>query len=137
MITTILADDHEDMRSLVRAFLDDEGDIEVVAEASETDVACALSWELKPAVLVLDLNMPGGPSLPAIRAVHQGSPQTAVVILSMQEDRATVTGALEAGALGYVLKQRADTELAQALRSVDQGETFVSAELEKPLLHGH
>lgn len=133
MITTILADDHEDMRTLLRAFLDDEADIQVVGEASETETACVLCWDLKPAVLVLDLNMPGGSSLSAIRAVQQGSPQTAVVILSMQDDRATVAHALETGASGYVLKQRADTELAQALRSVTEGERFVSRELEKPL----
>ena len=83
----------------------------------------------RPAVLVLDLNMPGGPSLPHIPALLESSPETRIVILTMQEDPAFAREALRAGAAAYVLKEAANAELAQAIRQTLEGGTYLQPEL--------
>ena len=95
------------------------------------DVDAAQRYVLghKPTVLVLDLNMPGGSSLDAIPDVADASPDTSVVVLTMQEDPAFAREALQAGARGYVLKQSAGTELVQAIRAAATGGTWLNPEL--------
>jgi two-component system response regulator NreC len=83
----------------------------------------------KPTVLVLDLNMPGGSSLEAMPAIAEASPDTSVVVLTMQEDPAFAREALRAGARGYVLKQSAGAELVQAIRAAADGGTWLNPEL--------
>jgi two-component system response regulator NreC len=80
-------------------------------------------------VLVLDLSMPGEPSLPAIPRILESSPETSIVVLTMQNDPAFARDALRAGALGYVLKEAADSELVQAVRLAAQGRTYLAPEL--------
>jgi two-component system response regulator NreC len=80
----------------------------------------------RPDVLVLDLNMPGPPSLPVIPELAQ---QAAVVVLTMQNDPAFAREALQSGALGYVLKESADAELVQAIRAAAEGRTYLNPEL--------
>jgi two-component system response regulator NreC len=80
-------------------------------------------------VLVLDLNMPGGSSLEAIPKIRETSPDTAVVVLTMQEDPAFAREALRAGARGYVLKHSAGTELVQAIRAAAGGGTWLNPDL--------
>ena len=110
--------------------LEAESDIEVVAEAGDVDEAKRYTLGYKPTVLVLDLNMPGGSSLEAIPKVTETSPDTAVVVLTMQDDPAFAREALQAGARGYVLKHAAGTELVQAIRArraAEPGSTRISA----------
>ncbi len=109
--------------------LDAESDIEVVAEAGDVESAQRYVLGHKPTVLVLDLNMPGGSSLEAIPRVGEVSPETSVVVLTMQEDPAFAREALRAGARGYVLKQSAGTELVQAIRAAAGGGTWLNPEL--------
>ena len=80
-------------------------------------------------MLVLDLNMPGEPSLPAIPALREASPETQIVVLTMQDDPAFAREALRAGALGYVLKEAADAELVEAVRLAAGGDTYLHPEL--------
>jgi two-component system response regulator NreC len=80
-------------------------------------------------VLILDLNMPGDPSLPAIPVFREESPDTRVVVLTMQEDPAFAREALQAGASGYVLKEAADEELVQAVRAAAEGGTYLNPQL--------
>ena len=129
MISIVLADDHAVVRSGLRMLLDAEDDLEVVAEAGDVDAARRTVLGYKPAVLVLDLNMPGGSSLEAIPAMLESSPQTAIVVLTMQEDPAFAREALRAGARGYVLKQAAGAELVQAVRAAAGGGTWLNPEL--------
>ena len=112
-ITIVLADDHSVVRSGLRLLLESEGDMEVVAEAGDVDAARRFVLGHKPTVLVLDLNMPGGSSLEAIPRIAEISPDTVVVVLTMQEDPAFAREALQAGARGYVLKHAAGTELVR------------------------
>jgi two-component system, NarL family, response regulator NreC len=128
-ITIILADDHPVVRSGLRMLLEAEDDIEVLAETGDVDATRRSVLGHKPNVLVLDLNMPGGSSLEAIPAMTESSPDTAVVVLTMQEDPAFAREALQAGARGYVLKQAAGTELVQAIRAASGGGTWLNPEL--------
>jgi two-component system, NarL family, response regulator NreC len=125
-ITIVLADDHSVVRSGLRMLLEAEPDIEVVAEAGDVDAARRYTLGHKPTVLVLDLNMPGGSSLEAIPKIADASPDTSVVVLTMQEDPAFAREALRAGARGYVLKHAAGTELVQAIRAAAGGGTWLN-----------
>jgi two-component system response regulator NreC len=123
-ITIVLADDHPGIRSALRFMLDAEDGFEVVADAGDADSALRSVLCHEPAVLVLDLNMPGElTSLQTIPRVCERSPGTAVVILTMQDDPSFARRALELGALGYVLKDAADAELVRAVRRAADGET--------------
>jgi two-component system response regulator NreC len=125
-IRLVIADDHAVVRAGLRMVLDAEPDLEVVAEAGEIDTARRMVGAHRPDVLVLDLNMPGPPSLPAIPELAE---QTAVVVLTMQNDPAFARRALQDGAKGYVLKESADAELVGAVRAAAEGRTYLNPEL--------
>ena len=129
-ITIVLADDHAVVRAGLRMLLDAEEGLEVVAEAGTADDALRYVLGHKPTVLVLDLNMPGArTSLDAIPDVAEASPQTRVVVLTMQEDPEFARRALSAGAAAYVLKEAADSELVQAVRLAADGQTYLNPRL--------
>jgi two-component system response regulator NreC len=128
-ITIVIADDHAIVRSGLRMLLEAEEDLAVVAEAGDVPSALRYVRAHRPAVLILDLNMPGEPSLPAIETVRESSPDTKVVVLTMQNDPAFAREALRGGALGYVLKEAADSELVEAVRLAAQGRTYLHPEL--------
>jgi two-component system, NarL family, response regulator NreC len=125
----VIADDHSVVRSGLRLVLDAEQGIEVVAEASDVESAMRAVRGYHPDVLVLDLNMPGEPSLEAIPRMVAEAPETAIVVLTMQQDPAFAREALRAGARGYVLKEAADAELVQAVRLAREGRTYLNPEL--------
>jgi two-component system, NarL family, response regulator NreC len=125
-IRIVLADDHAVVRAGLRLVLDTEEDFTVVAEAGEIQTTKSMVAAHRPDVLVLDLNMPGLPSLPAIPELAE---RTAIVVLTMQNDPAFAREALQRGALGYVLKESADSELVQAIRFAAAGRTYLNPEL--------
>ena len=125
-IRLVIADDHAVVRSGLRLLLEAEEGLTVVAEAGEIDTAKRMVAAHRPDVLVLDLNMPGAPSLPAIPDLAE---RTAVVVLTMQNDPAFARQALQAGARGYVLKEAADAELVQAVHAAAEGRTYLNPEL--------
>src|SRR6478752_765203 len=116
MTSILIADDHAVMRSGLRMLLENEDDFEVTAEAGDVDETIRKLKAYKPDVLLLDLHMPGGPSLRAIPEMREVSPTTRIVVLTMQDSAGFVREALRAGALGYVTKEAADTELVAAVR---------------------
>jgi two-component system response regulator NreC len=128
-ITIVLADDHVVVRRGLRLVLESEQGMEVVAEAGDVADALHKVRAHRPSVLVLDLNMPGEPSLPAIPQFLQGCPDTAIVVLTMQEDPAFAREALRSGALAYVLKEAADDELVEAVRAAARGDTYLNPRL--------
>jgi two-component system response regulator NreC len=128
-IRIVLADDHAVVRSGLRMLLDSESDFEVVAEASDVESARRYVHGHRPRVLVLDLNMPGGSSLEAIPVIREESPNTQIVVLTMQQEPAFAREALRAGALGYVLKEAADDELVEAVRRAAVGESYLNPRL--------
>jgi two-component system response regulator NreC len=125
-IRIVLADDHAVVRTGLRMLLEAEPGFEVVAEAGDVDSARRYVLGHHPSVLVLDLNMPGGSSLDAIPEIRAQSPETDIVVLTMQEEPAFARHALAAGATGYVLKRAADSELVEAVRRDDLSEREIS-----------
>jgi two-component system response regulator NreC len=129
VISIVLADDHTVVRSALRMLLEAESDIEVVAEAGTADDALRYVRGHKPTVLILDLDMPGRPSLEVLPEIIDASPDTGVVILTMRSESEFAREALQAGVRGYVLKEAADAELVQAVRSASAGETYLQPAL--------
>jgi two-component system, NarL family, response regulator NreC len=127
--TVVIADDHAVVRSGLKALLDSEPGFEVTGEARDVRSAMTFVRAQCPDVLVLDLNMPGEPSLPAIPELLEASPGTAIVVLTMQNDPAFAREALRAGALGYVLKESANADLVEAVRSATEGRTYLQPQL--------
>lgn len=134
--TIVLADDHTVVRNALRLLLDAESDFEVVAEAGDADTAVRYVRGHKPTVLILDLNMPGRSSLDAVADIHTASPETEIVVLTMQNEPAFARRALQAGVRGYVLKEAADAELVQAVRSAAAGDTYLQPALGARLAAG-
>jgi two-component system response regulator NreC len=127
-VTVVLADDHVVVRSGLKLLLAQAG-MEVVAEAGDVESAVRYVLGHKPDVLVLDLNMPGEPSLPAIPRILEASPQTRIVVLTMQQEPQFAREALTNGATAYVLKEAADDELVQAIHAAREGRTYVNPSL--------
>jgi two-component system, NarL family, response regulator NreC len=128
-ITIVLADDHQVVRAGLRLLLQAEEGFDVVAEAGDVPTTERRVSAYRPRVLILDLNMPGESSLPAIPRLRDSVPETQIVVLTMQNDPAFAREALRAGAIGYVLKEAADTELVQAVRLAAEGRTYLNPEL--------
>lgn len=125
MTTIVIADDHAVMRSGLRMLLEAEDDLEVLAEAGDVDETIRKLKGFKPDILLLDLHMPGGPSLKAMPEIHAASLDTRVVVLTMQNSPAFVREALRAGAFGYVTKEAADTDVVEAVRLAATGQSYL------------
>lgn len=128
-IRLVIADDHRVVRTGLRLLLETEDWIEVVAEADDVESARRYVRMYRPAVLLLDLNMPGEPSLQAIPGLRADAPDTQIVVLTMQDDPAFAREALKAGALGFVLKRSAEDELVEAVRMAAAGEPYLNPQL--------
>jgi two-component system response regulator NreC len=128
-ITVVLADDHAVVRKGLRLLVEAEDGLHVVAEAGTVPDALRMARAHRPRVLVLDLNMPGGSSLEAIPTILEQAPMTAIVVLTMQNDPSFARKALQAGALGFVLKEAADDELLGAVKLAAEGETYLNPRL--------
>ncbi len=124
-ITVLLVDDHEMVRRGVRAFLETQGDITVVAEAGSGEEAVRLAAEHAPDVALMDLIMPGMDGVEATRRLTTRSPRTKVVMLTSYHDDEHIFPAIRAGALSYVLKEVGSEELANAVRKAAAGEAVL------------
>jgi len=129
VVKVVIADDHAVVRSGLRLLLENEDGLHVVAEAGTVPDAMRMVRAHRPRVAVLDLNMPGGSVLEAIPELRTSTPETAIVVLTMQSDPAFARQALQNGALGFVLKEAADEELLEAVRLAAQGETYLNPRL--------
>jgi two-component system, NarL family, response regulator NreC len=128
-IKIVIADDHAIVRRGLRQLIEGEDGFEVVAEAEDVESARRYVRGHSPHVLVLDLNMPGEPSIEAIPKLRSEFPETQIVVLTMQNEPAYARSALGAGVLGYVLKESADAELVQAIRAAVAGEQYLNPRL--------
>lgn len=124
-ITVLLVDDHEMVRQGVRAFLETQADITVVAEAGGGEEAVRKAAEHAPDVALMDLIMPGMDGVEATRRLVNQSPRTSVVVLTSYHDDEHVFPAIRAGALSYVLKEIGPEELADAVRKAASGEAVL------------
>jgi two-component system response regulator NreC len=128
-IKVVIADDHAVVRSGLRMLLEAHEGLHVVAEAGDVPTAMQVIRAHRPTVAVLDLNMPGGSGLEAIPALRESTPETAIVVLTMQDDPAFARQALQEGALGFVLKESADDELLEAIKLAARGDTYLNPRL--------
>jgi len=122
-IRVILADDHAVVRKGIRDFLEEAGDIVVVAEAASGDEALALIREHTPDVAVLDIQMPGRTGIEVTRAVRAEQLRVGVLVLTAYDDDPFVMTALQAGANGYVLKTAEPEDIVAAVRAVHEGKS--------------
>jgi two-component system response regulator NreC len=125
----LLVDDHQIVRQGLRTLLEKEPDMEVVAEAEDGRAAVRLTREVLPQVVIMDVAMPDLNGIEATRQIVHEFPDIKVIALSMHSDRRFVANMLRAGASGYLLKDSAFEELAQAIRTVAANRTYLSPEV--------
>jgi len=122
----LLVDDHKITRQGLRSLLENEQDMQVVAEAEEGRTAVRLAREMVPDVVIMDVSMPDLNGMEAARQIVGDCPDTKVIALSMHSDALFVTEMLKSGAAGYLLKDCAFEELARAIRTVAADKTYLS-----------
>ena len=132
-IRILLADDHTIVRDGLRAILEREPDMAVIAEAADGRECIRLAESSAPDVVVMDLGMPNMNGMEATRRIVSSNPRIGVVILSMHQDESYVLGALKAGAKGYLLKDSMRGEVLQAIRAVHQGRSFLTRKVAQML----
>lgn len=125
-IRILLADDHKIVRDGLRTLIDRQKGMEVVGEAENGRTAVALARKLSPDVVIMDVSMPDMNGIEATRQISRETRGVKVIALSMHSDRRFVTGMLEAGASGYLLKDCAFAELANAIRCVADNKSYLS-----------
>jgi PAS domain S-box-containing protein len=130
----LIADDHDLTRTGLRALLNDDPRLQVVAEARSGDEAVRLAHTVKPDLVLMDMRMPGGDGLEATRAIKLSMPTVAVLILSMFEDADALLEAVKAGAAGYVLKGASETEMRTAIWEALAGDLPVDPGLAREVL---
>ena len=128
-IRIVIADDHAIVRRGLLGLLEQESDLEVVAEAPDLESARRFVRGHHPDVLVLDLNMGGESTIDSIPELRSEFPDTQIVVLTMQNEPAYARLALSSGVLGYVLKESADAELIDAVRAAASGEHYLNPRL--------
>jgi DNA-binding NarL/FixJ family response regulator len=128
-IRVLIADDHTIMRAGLRSLLEKEDQIEVVAEAENGRRAVQLAVEHEPDVVVMDVSMPDLNGIEATSQVLESLPEAKVIALSMHTDKRFVMGMLRAGASGYLLKDCASQELANAIVSVASNKKYLSPDI--------
>lgn len=128
-ISVVLADDHNVIRTGLRAMLEAEDDLRVIGEAGDAAAARKLVRDRRPDVLVLDLQMPGADPSSDVPAMREAVPATRIVVLTMQSDPRRARELLQAGASGYVLKQAAERQLTAAIRAAAEGGSYIDPEL--------
>ncbi|BCS96383.1 DNA-binding response regulator [Desulfoluna limicola] len=132
-IRVLLADDHSIVRAGLRRIIEETGDIEVVAEASDGREALKLLKEIMPDVAVVDISMPGLDGLEVLSQVHHYYPDLPVIMLTMHNEDQYAVRAVEAGAMGYITKQAAPEQLVDAIRKVVAGGRYLTEEASEAL----
>lgn len=135
-IRILIVDDHPLMREALRAAIVAEDDLEVVGQAPGGAEAVQLARGLEPDLTIMDLLMPGTDGLQAIAAIHAERPQARILAFTSSTDESKVLAAVQAGALGYILKDAHREELLSAIRQVSQGHAYLPSAVALKLIHG-
>ena len=125
-LTLLIADDHPLFRTGLRALLASMPEVDLLGEATNGAEAVRMAEALQPDVVLLDLQMPEGGGLPAIRQIVQTSPHIRILVVTMFQDDDSVFAAMRAGARGYVLKDSYDEDIRRAILAVGNGEAIFS-----------
>lgn len=130
-IRILLADDHTVVRDGLRALLEKQPDMTVVAEAADGRDSVRLAEEHSPDLVIMDIAMPNMNGIEATRRILAANPKTNVVMLSMHQDESYVLRSLKAGAKGYLLKDSLRSDVIEAIRTVAQGRSFLTRKVSK------
>lgn len=136
-IRVMVVDDHTVVRDGICALLALTGDIKVVGEASNGNEALSMVRELDPDLVLMDISMPIMDGLEATRRIRRDFPKIQVLVLTQHDDKEYVFPIIEAGAAGFISKKAASSELALGIRSVYQGESYLSPSVAKLLIEDH
>jgi two-component system response regulator NreC len=128
-IKLLLADDHAVLRAGLKALLNAQPDIEVVAEAADGKETVRKSHEFAPDIILMDITMPGLSGMEATQEIKKQHPEIKILALTMHEDIDYLSRMICAGANGYVPKKVADTELLEAIRATNRGEHFIHSSM--------
>jgi len=129
----LIADDHAVVRDGVRAVLEQQPDMTVVAEAADGRECVRLAEEHAPDVVIMDIAMPNMNGMEATRRVVAANPRAGIVILSMHQDESYVLGAMKAGARAYILKDSVRSDVIDAVRAAARGQSFLSRKISRML----
>lgn len=135
-LRVLLAEDHNVVRAGLRALIDAQPDMEVVAEAADGEAACRHAAEFRPDVVVMDVSMPVMGGVAATERIRREQSATRVLALTVHEDRSYLQRLLQAGVSGYVLKRAAADDLIHAIRTVARGGTYLDPGLTGKVLDG-
>ena len=135
-IRVVIADDHALVRQGLRALLEREG-VQVMGEAADGQEAVQLVASLLPDIAILDISMPTLNGLDAARELQRSLSKTKTILLTRHDESQYVTGALRAGAKGYVLKSQVAADLIQAIRQVERGGVYLSPNISAAIVDGY
>jgi len=133
-VRVLIVDDHGVVRTGLRTLLQTEADMAVVGEASGIKDAVRKAIELKPDVVLLDVNLPDGSGIEATRLIKRACPETQILILTVYDDQDTVLKAVQAGAVGYVLKDIPPEYISRAIRSVRSDRTMLNPAIARKMV---
>ena len=136
-ITVLVADDHAILREGIRSLLERQGDIRVIAEASNGIEACAKTRLYRPDIVLMDIAMPEMNGLEATRLIKQELPEVKIIILTQHDNREYIAPLLQAGASGYVLKRSGGREVIAAIHQVYNEGAYLEASIHKQVLEGY
>lgn len=123
----LLVDDHQIIRDGLKALIEHEDDMEIIAEASSGREAVELAIRMNPDLIIMDIEMGGLNGIEATRQVHAANADIRILILSVHYNRRSIAEALKAGASGYILKDCAFEELSSAIHLIMAGKTYISS----------
>ena len=135
-VRILITDDHGFIRAGLRALLNNNAEMQVVAVASNGEEALRAAEQARPDVALLDISMPGPDGIEVARRLKEINPSIHVLIMTMHEDSALLREALSAGASGYIVKRAVESELVSAIQAVSRGELYVHPSLTRSLLEG-
>ena len=136
MIRVLIADDHIVMREGLSALIDEEANIEVIAQAANGQEAIDLFREIHPDIVLMDLSMPGKDGLEAIQEILAMDPSAKILVLTSFSDETKVFSAIQSGALGYLLKATSANELLTAINQVYMGNSYLPPAIARQVVHG-
>jgi len=136
-IRIVLVDDHNVMRRGLRLLIERHNGFAVVGEAADGRQAVEVAQNTRPDVVVLDISLPNLNGIEAAQRIHELLPDAAIIILSMHSDEGYVMRALRAGAKGYLLKDSAEEDLMEGIKSVSLGKAYFSSDVSKMLVEDY
>lgn len=132
-IRIMVADDHGVLRAGLTTLLDAQPDMKVVGEADDGNAAIAMALETQPDIILMDISMPDMDGIEATKRIHQVTPQSRVLILSLHEDSELIKEAIRSGARGYILKKALKEDLIRAIHEIMRNEIYLHASLAQQL----